>query len=275
MKDSHRNLVALLVLAGTAYVFYRMFGGVVVALLALVLAIVYALSRVFAGHPKRTLSNWSGDGVCEDLEPGDAGVLIYALPGAICAATLLWLETKERLRVTSEIPLTLEWIGPPPYTPLEEAVYGATGEDDWAEVLQVLYRRTNDLMATFSAPATARHYREFVDSLWEDDLEKHVEEPGLEVWMVLRDAGRDWDRLGDDEASRRVKRAVRISGRLETTCFSDDFLAKTWKDGAEGFFRYRDDQAPEFERQKDGANRVCRQSAALDHGIDAGVRRCG
>ena len=224
-------------------VWLRIFG-----MLAAVIVCLLILSRIFRLFPKRTLAAWRGTGASTDLQPAEVGILLGCLPGQTVASFALWLEIAGEIRIESGPPLAIRWIGEPPESGPErafrDAIDGGVTEDALAEVLEALYRRTNRRMREFSGRATALSYRAFVDSLWGADLAENVDVPGLEAWLVLRDAGRDWERIGTDEPGQRVRRAVRISSRFEQLLFSDDLLERLCAGAETGFFRYRRDLLP-------------------------------
>jgi len=224
-------------------VWLRIFG-----MLAVVILLIYLLSWVRGFFPKRTLAAWRGTGASTDLQPAEVGILLGCLPGQTVASFALWLEIAGKIRIESDQPLAIRWTGVPPESGPErafrDAIDGGSTEDGFADVLEVLHLRTNRRMQDFSGRVTSLRYRAFVDSLWGADLAENVDVPGLEAWLVLRDAGRDWERIGTDEQGQRVRRAVRIAGRLEGLLFSDDLLERRCAGAETGFFRFRRDLLP-------------------------------
>jgi len=215
--------------------------------LATILAICYFVSRVASLFARRTVESWSGRGVATDLEPAEAAVLLSVHPGTIVAALAVWLELAGKVRIVEDSPPRMTWTGGAPADAVEAAFVRALGENGQptpegaAALLEAIWERTNETVGPYSGRQTAIHYRHFVKRLWRKRLTASVHERGLEAWLLLRDPGRDWERLGDDEDSQRVRRALRISGLLSTWLFRRGDLSDLAEKADSGFFRYRND----------------------------------
>ena len=109
-------------------------------MLAGVILFIFFVSLVRKQFPKRTLPDWGGDGVNQDLLPPEAGILLGCLPGQIVASLTAWLVFRGRVAIRNARSLELEWTGDRPADEVEaaflKAIEGGNREEDHAEVLE-------------------------------------------------------------------------------------------------------------------------------------------
>jgi len=162
------------------------------------------------------------------------------------ASLTAWLAFQRKVRIRGDRPLLIDWVGEAPENDVERAflaaIEGGNREEDYSEVLEALHHRTWLRMREHSGRLTALRYRTFVDTLWQEtEIGEACDTPGLEAWLILRDVGRNWEKIRDHEAAGPIRRAVLVSTRLESILFSEAWLEKRCAEATEGFFRMRRD----------------------------------
>jgi hypothetical protein len=202
--------------------------------------------RVRGRWAPRTIENWSGEGIHEDLKPVEAALLIRCSPAIILAAQVFPRVLSGRMKILAKRPLRLAWSGRAgPQGKLEQAidrvfVRGEGGKDAVVALLEELYARVNDRMLHHDGRKTAVHYRRRVASVRERVLRDGIRDPSDATWLLLDDPDAVWRLAGGGESGEAVRRVLAAGQRMAQGILSNpEILERARK--RPGFFRYRAD----------------------------------
>jgi hypothetical protein len=217
--------------------------AVLVAMFASCVVFVLVKRRV----APRTIRAWSGHGVCEDLTPAQAAVLLRVHPSIVLGVLVGELVASGRARVISSRPLLVDWPRRSPDGSVEEALDRAIGENGEVDpekaldVLEALHAQLEEVLAPWSGRATAVWYRERVrrvldrvqatDRLGEEDV----------LWLLLENQNRVYDAEVSPATRREVRGVVRFGGTMRGHLLPAELL-RDRADGAKtGYFAFRRD----------------------------------
>lgn len=220
----------------------KLFGIVAVTFFTVALAL-FIKQRL----KRRTIANWSGNGVNDSLTPSEAALLMGLHPGTLIALVGIHLERLGLVRIHDQVPVTVEWVGARPRDELERSFRGALdGEGHLRpagtlKFFEALYDTVNARMVPYSGRKTAIYYEHMANELWKQMKAGGEPEPAVFPWMLLFDATEIWEEIGDGEGWRELKAMYRVRQHFQSDLFRMKEISGAAKEGKEGFFQYRDD----------------------------------
>lgn len=195
----------------------------------------------------RTIDNWKGRDVCRDLTPSQAAVLLKRHPSEAVALEVASLLLEDKLEILSLNPVRIRFKESRYLDETGKLIKNSLdGEGSFKEgaaigIMEHIYSKLNDKMASFSGRKTALFYRQFPIEGWKTFFSGGGLKRDDVPWLLLREPGAVWKRLKKNEFGEMMIHLYRIIGLFVMHLVDDKELHCKVAVCSGGLFWYRKD----------------------------------